>query len=208
MLYYASFSFPACSHICATESILVSGKNVFVWKGYGFKMHIPENALPAGKTECVVHLAVTLPTIKQFDLPDNAIPVSAFYDISAPSGFGPVTVEIQHCVCTSQGAALSFIISTNDMPFEYMKGGELNPENRSYGRVQVEHFSKKRLALVSKKRKSGTEPSPRCYCAQLFYETKEHLQWLLHFTITCDLEVCKTVSPRIFSFFPVHCRYC
>ena len=171
-------------------------------------MHIPENALPAGKTECEVHLAVTLPTIKQFELSDDAIPVSAFYDISAPSGFGPVTVEIEHCVCTSQDAALSFIISTNGMPFEYMKGGDLNPGNRSYGRVQVEHFSRKRLAVVSKKRKSGAEPSPRCYCAQLFYEIKEHLQWLLHFTITCDLEVCKTVSPRVFLFsqYIVHTR--
>ena len=49
-----SLSLTACSHICATKSIHTSGNYDFDWKGYGFKMHVPENALPAGETECVV----------------------------------------------------------------------------------------------------------------------------------------------------------
>ena len=154
-------------------------------------MSVPENALPAGETECVIDITVILPRIKQFDLPDNAIPVSAFYDISAPSGF---EIEIQHCVCTKQDAVLSFVISRDNMPFQYLEGGAF-PVNSSYGRVSVAHFSKPKLGIVSRKRKHDHEPSPRCYCAQLFYGIeKEQLKWLVHFTITCDLDVCKTVS--------------
>ena len=135
-----SLSLIACSHICATKNIHISGNYDFDWKGYGFKMHVPENALPAGEAGCVVDITVILPRIKQFDLPDNAIPVSAFYDISAPSGFGPVEVKIQHCVCTMQDAVLSFVISRDNMPFQYLEGGVF-PVNSSYGRVSVAHFS-------------------------------------------------------------------
>ena len=193
----SSLSLTACSHICATKSIHISGNYDFDWKGYGFKMHVPENALPAGETECVVDTTVILPRIKQFDLPDNAIPVSAFYDISAPSGFGPVEVKIQHCVCTKQDAVLSFVISRDNMPFQYLEGGVF-PVNSSYGRVSVAHFSKPKLGIVSRRRKHDHEPSPRCYCAQLFYGKLS-----LHFTITCDLKVCKTVSIHINSIIHI-----
>ena len=153
-------------------------------------MHVPENALPAGKTECVVDITVMLPRIKQFDLPDNSIPVSAFYDISAPSGFGPVEVKIQHCVCTNQGAALSFVISKDGgMSFQYLEGGVF-PVNNSYGEVSVAHFSKPKFGIVFRKRKHSHES--RCYCSQLFYGKLS-----LYFTITCDLEVCETVSTLI-----------
>ena len=193
----SSLSLTACSHICAKESIHISGNYDFDWKGYGFKMHVPENALPAGKTECVVDITVMLPRIKQFDLPDNSLPVSAFYDISAPSGFGPVEVKIQHCVCTNQDTVLSFVISKDGgMSFQYLEGGVF-PVNRSYGKVSVAHFSKPKLGIVSRKRKHSPEPSPRCYCAQLFYGIEENLKFSLHFTITCDLKVCKTVSTLI-----------
>ena len=189
----SSLSLTACSHICAKESIHISGNYNFDWKGNGFKMCVPETALPAGKTECIVDITVMLPKIKQFDLPDNSLPVSAFYDISAPSGFGPVEVEIQHCVCTNQDAALSFVISEDGMPFQYLEGGVF-PVDSSYGKVSVAHFSKPKLGIVSRKRKRTHKPSPRCYCSQLFYGIEKNLKFSLHFTITCDLDMCKTVS--------------
>ena len=197
--------FTACPNICARTTFHISGDgpHTFDWREYGFKLKVPVNALPAGQTQCDVHITTTLPSICQLNLPDNSIPVSAFYDISTPQTFSlPVTVELQHCAKTSQYASLSFVISKNEMPFEYLEGGEF-PADTSYGRITITHFSKLGAILrrlVSRRAQPtaeplAIEPFARCYCSQTFRERKELLKWTVHFIITCNLEVCKTVSP-------------
>ena len=203
----------ACPNICARTMFRISGNgpHVFDWRKHGFKLQIPENALPAGQTQCDVHITTTLPNIQRLNLPDNSMPVSAFYDISTTQKFSlPVTVEIQHCAKTSQYGLLSFVISRNEMPFKYLDGGEF-PTDSSYGRITIAHFSKigaifKKVsrketnpvstATTSAKRPSEAtvEPCVRSYCSQTFRERKELLKWKVHFIITCNLEVCKTVS--------------
>lgn len=202
-----------CPNICARTMFRISGNgpHTFDWRKHGFKLQIPENALPAGQTQCDVHITTTLPNIQRLDLPDNSIPVSAFYDISTTQKFSlPVTVEIQHCAKTSKYGLLSFVISRNEMPFKYLDGGEF-PTDSSYGRITIAHFSKIGAIFKKVSRKetnpvstattsakhpaeATVEPCVRHYCSQTFRERKELLKWRVHFIITCNLEVCKTVS--------------
>lgn len=219
----------ACPNICARTTFRISGNgpHTFDWRKYGFKLQVPGDALPAGQTQCDVHVAATLPSICQLNLPDNSIPVSAFYDISTSQKFSlPVTVEIQHCAKTSRYASLSFVISRNKMPFECLEGGEFPPDT-SYGRITIARFS--RLGAILQKLVShrettshgettavstttSPEPTPepiavelcaRCYCSQTFRERRESLKWRVHFIITCNLEVCKTVSPYFACILPL-----
>ena len=196
----------------------------FNWSGYGLQLHLPDNALPSDQTPCCIHVATSLPTVEQLDLPANAVPVSAFYDLTGPRQFlHPITIKMEHCSHPSRYAALSFVVSRNENPckFEYLEGGIFSADS-SYGSVSVTHFSafgiitgwfagtpkvllpaesssKPNTGPITPLKQSGAssqEHNTRCYCAQIFYGLgKGMLEWLVHFTITCDLEVCKTVSP-------------
>ena len=214
----------------------------FNWSGYGLQLHLPDNALPSDQTPCCIHVATSLPTAEQLDLPANAVPVSAFYDLTGPRQFlHPIMIKMEHCSHPSRYAALSFVVSRNENPckFEYLEGG-IFPADSSYGSVSVTHFTnfgivailktygwvadtlKMLFSQIEQPEESSSEPSTgpstpleqsgvpnpehhimlcaldpiRCYCAQIFYGLgKGMLEWLVHFTITCDLEVCKAVSP-------------
>ena len=210
------FFYIGSSGICGQTSFLIKGTSAkfFDWKGYGLRLHIPQNALPAGQTKCSVHIEASLVTAKQLDLPDELEVVSAIYNISTSMSMEfthPVTIEIQHCVRKDHDhAALSFIVSKSDSSrtFQTLKGGQF-PTNHSYGCISVTHFSEYMIVLLWRwlRRRllnattdtavgPATHPTtePRSYRAQLFYIHDKRWMWKIDFVIICDLEVCLTVS--------------
>ena len=169
----------------------------FQWKDHGFKLHVPENALPEGTPECSVNIKASLSG--QFELPKGYELVSAVYWVTTPGRFTkPVTIEAQHCATFNRPSQLRFVQSAQKaLPykFEVVDGGSFSL-NSKYGVFSTTHFSGTGIA---KKVRSGEHSCQ--YCAQVYFTVK-HLQdhwYYCHFVVTKDLEMCLTVSMQ---------RYC
>ena len=171
----------------------------FYWKHHGFKLHVPENALPEGISELSVNIKASL--AGQFELPEGYELVSAVYWVATPGKFTkPVTIEVQHCANFSKPNQLHFVCTScaqKSLPykFKFIDGGLFSPCNM-YGVLSTTHFSGTGIA------KEVTPGEHSCqYCAQVYF-TIQHLPdyWYCHFVITKDLEMCLAVSVSPFYF--------
>ena len=159
---------------------------LFERKGYGLRLHVPEDSLPAGTGECRINIRVSLSG--QFQLPEGSDLLSPVFWISAPCEFTkPVTLEIQHCALREDESALSnlsFVFtkySQKDLPytFEQVDGGVFTT-NSTYGSIQLNHFSGVGV--------TGRKGTPRSYCAHLYHTIREK-HWRFYFVIIQDLDV-------------------
>ena len=152
------------------------------------KLHIPQDALPTDLKECQLLIKVGLSG--QFTLPQNTSLVSAVYwlDSEPRCKFSqPLTLEIQHCVKSTQTLSLNVVLarcSQRNLPysFEILEGGEFSSLT-VYGCIQLHHISL--ISLV--KRLILGEDSIR-YRATLYYLRKGVNQREIHFVITRDQE--------------------
>ena len=167
----------------------------FEWGGYGLKFHIPEGSLPVGTAKCMVHVKASLSG--QFQLPEDTDFLSPVFWISAPCKFTkPVTLEIQHCALREHKAVLSHLrfvsakCSQKDLPYRFkqLDGGVFNTHS-SYGSIQLNHFSGVGI--------TGSEETPRLYCARLYHTMKQIYDWRYYLAIMQDLPVFNTVSSFI-----------
>ena len=165
----------------------------FQWKDYGFKLHIPENALPEGVTKYSVNIKASL--AGQFELPEGYELVSAVYWVATSGKFTiPVTIEVQHCANFSDPNQLCFVRTSRaqkSLPYKFkiIDGGSFSLGSK-YGVLSTTHFCG---IGVAKKVKPGEHSCQ--YCAQVYF-TAKHLQdyWYCHFVVTKNLEMCLTVS--------------
>ena len=84
--------------------IIGSEAQVFYWKGFGFKLHVPRNALDPSVSNCTIFVKAFLPN-KNLELPVNSQLISAIYHISMPSPDilrKAVDIEIEHWVIPCQ----------------------------------------------------------------------------------------------------------
>ena len=180
--------------VVSEEELVVRNKAMkFHWKDHGFKLHVPENALPEGLPEMSINIKASL--AGQFKLPEGYELVSAVYWVATPRRFTkPVTIEVQHCANFSKPNQLHFVRTScaqKSLPykFEFVDGGLFIPSNK-YGVLSTTHFSGSGIA------KEVTSGEHSCqYCAQVYF-TVQHLPdyWYCHFVITKDLEMCLAVS--------------
>ena len=81
------------------------------FKGYGFKLHVPEDSLPAEMSEAKLTVKVSLSG--RFQMPPDYELLSAVYWVYCSNKFTkPLTLEIQHCAVLSsdqQCSELSFV---------------------------------------------------------------------------------------------------
>ena len=117
------------------------------FEGYGFKLCVPKNSLPAEVSETQLSVQVSLSG--PFQMPSNCELVSAVYWISSPHKFmKPITVEIQHCAALSsdkQCSQLTFVhtkCTQKELPYIFKQrvGGVFTPHS-SYGSLSLSHFS-------------------------------------------------------------------
>ena len=171
----------------------------FDWVNHGFKLHLPEKALPPEVEECDIHVKVSLSG--QFQFPDGSDVISGIYWIFTPHVFvQPVTVEIQHCVQFSSpedSENLTFVVakcSQENLPYQFstLKGGVFSPHS-SYGSIQLTHFSG--VGVIQRdKHHTRTQKS---YCAKLYYVPKNIAGWDVHFVITLNMELHISVSVNL-----------
>ena len=117
-----------------------------MWEEYGFRMHIPKDALESSGT-CVI--AIRAMVTGKFKFPDNTEPVSAIYGISTSAKFvQPVTMEMQHCVALKREKEchyLSFAVAHHHhqahLPycFRELEGGSFSQDSR-YGTISLSTF--------------------------------------------------------------------
>ena len=170
----------------------------FQWEGYGLRLHVSKDSLPAGMGECIINIRVSLSG--QFQLPEGTGLLSPVFWISAPCKFTkPVTLEIQHCTLTDHEAVLSNLnfVSANcsqkDLPYRFkLVDGGVFTKHSTYGSIKLEHFSGVGVA--------GSEETPRSYCAHVYHTKKMDYEWRFYFVIIPDLEAKNTVN-----FLLMHC---
>ena len=159
---------------------------LFEWKGYGFKLHVPEGSLPAGVSGCRIKIRASLSG--QFQLPKDSDFISPVFWITAPCKFTkPVTLEIQHCAFREHDTTLcnlSFVsakCSQKDLPYRFRQvDGGVFTLHSSYGSIQLSHFSGFGI--------TGGKRTPRSYCAHLYHTKKQTYDWRYYFVITQDLD--------------------
>ena len=115
-------------------------------EGYGFKLCVPENSLPAEVSETQLSVLVSLSG--PFQMPSNCELASAVYWVSSTYKFmKPITVEIQHCAALSSSkcSQLTFVhtkCTQKKLPYIFKEkvGGVFIPHS-SYGSLSLSHFS-------------------------------------------------------------------
>ena len=181
--------------VVGEEELVVKNEGInFQWKGHGFKLHVPKDALPEGIPEYLVNIKASL--AGQFQLPEGYELVSTVYWVATPGSFTkPVTIEIQHCANFKHPNQLRFVCTSctqRSLPykFEFIDGGSFGCK---YGALSTTHFSGNGIV------REVTPGEHSCqYCAQVYFTVK-HLQdyWYCHFVVTKDLEMCLTVSGKM-----------
>ena len=185
----------------------------------GFKLHIPEDALPPEVDECRVHITASLSG--QLKFPEDTELVSGIYWIATPHKFTkPATVEIQHCFSrANHPSSLTYIVAKctqEDLPYHFnvLNGGVFAPFS-PYGSIKLTHFSGVGIASQSHPTlmqrpdhghqvESIVSPE-KSYCARLYYSNSGNHSWEVYFTIMWDLELYVAVSP--FGAPEFHCLH-
>ena len=168
-----------------------SGAQQITWEGFGLKLHIAEDSLPAGIDQCTLTIKASL--AGQYQFPDNSYLVSAIFWLRCEpmcKFTKPVTVEMQHCARSENVADLKLkfvraVCSQKQLPYTFKELDGYFTSNSSYGVVEVNGFSA--LAITQ----GGSEE--REYCSQLFYlgpPSSCHI----HFIVTWNDEAHLTVS--------------
>ena len=183
----------------------------FNWRRFGFKIHLPDHALPPGVNECQLHITASLSG--QFQFPEDTECVSGIYWIACPYTFEKtVTVEIQHCVTKPEylqhPSSLTFIVAKctqEDLPYQFkiLDGGVFSPSSQ-YGTIKLTQFSGVGTAFRPLRRPSlmqrlGLRPrehesDAKSYCARLYYSNSGTNSWEVYFAIMWNLELHISVS--------------
>ena len=132
--------------VAETTFTLTPEQQSFEFTGYGFKLHVPEDSLPAEVSETQLNVRVSLSG--QFQLPTNCELVSAVYWVYSPHKFTKaLVVEIQHCAALSndeQCEQLTFVrtmCTQKELPYTFTEEGGVFSYHSSYGSLSLTHFS-------------------------------------------------------------------
>jgi len=183
------------AEVVGEVKLVVTNKALnFHWKDHGFKLHIPENALPEGVPEYSVNIKASL--AGQFELPEAYELVSAVYWVKTQGKFtNDVAIEVQHCANFSNPNQLCFVCTScaqTSLPYKFkvINGGSFDVHSR-YGVLSTTHFS----GIGIGKEVEPGEHSCK-YCAQVYFTVKnlKDYWYYCHFVVTKDLEICLAVS--------------
>lgn len=156
------------------------------WKGYGLRIHIPEDSLPASSPRIRVVMKASLSG--QYILPAGYELVSGVYWLQCPVELSKcVSLELQHCSDLSK--QLSFVETTctqEQLPytFQHLEGGVFS-KHSSHIRLSLSQFSG--WAVVQKQSDiqqfHDQQPERQIYVAKVYYANPTHNMWQMLFTI-------------------------
>jgi len=172
------------------------GRSSFEWKGYGLRLHVPENSIPASMTECTINIKASLSG--EFQLPEDSDLLSPVFWISVPCQFlKPVTLEIQHCTLREDETFISDLkfvsarCSQKFLPYIFRpvdKG--VFTSHSYYASIELTHFSG--LGIIGRIR------TPQSHCAHIYYSSNGVHKWTFYFIITRNLDIQINVGCSLF----------
>ncbi len=183
------------TEIIGEVEILYQGEAIDLdWKDHGFRLHLPDNALPHGVTNCHIQIKAALSC--DYIIPDDAGEaelVSGIYCISSTHSFTkPVTLHIQHF--SSNTESLYFGINSDHKypyKFELVDDGHFN--DSSYGVISVKSFSifgtfKRRISNYLR-REQREYRYRSCLCYSTATRNRDTLEWSIYFVIIKDSDL-------------------
>lgn len=193
------FFFFAVEENILYEKMLVYRGNItyFKWDTHGFRLHVPEDALPPDIMEILVSVKAALGC--EYILPANTKLVSGVYLISSNHNFTkPVTLEIEHSCLLQQSPN-----SANDLFFGYcskceppfhfqiMKDGVFEAKN-NFGKITLSNFS---IYTILQYLMPCVTPTTSRYCASLHYSKLGFPNsWYIYLVISKDTGLMKQVK--------------
>ena len=182
--------------IAETSLEVTSQADTYQLEGFGAKLHIPYNSLPADCQRCRIEIRVSLSGYYKF--PDDNELVSGIYWIYSPVRFRKyVTLEVQHC--SKHIESLSFVradCTQKQLPYTFQRLERgIFSKNSSYGSIELSHFSGWAIltSFYSYISSFGRSTS-RQYWAQVCYRRIKEGMWDVHFVVTWNVEAHITVS--------------
>lgn len=159
--------------VSGTTAIIISSSSLeWQWEEFGVKLHIMDNTLPSGIDQCLININASLSGHYKFSDSDNLVSAIIWFRCDPPCKLAkPITLELQHCACSSNTSKLSFVkamCNQKDLPYTFKRcSGGYFSENSSFGVVDLYSFSA--LGIIQE----GSEE--RSYLAALRYK-EEHIQ--------------------------------
>ena len=202
-----SFVSDKCKHFT-----LINGKaSVFDLEEYGMTISFQSDCLPPNIKECEISISGDLTT--DIPLPSGSLLVSGVYHITTMPHIDqlnqPVEISMEHCADDIEH--LHFVVAKDNgqRKFEFIEGGTFETDSRTgrkIGRIRVSSFSSWATVLewITVWR-WFTRPIE--YCGRVYYEDSE-LNRTVHFVITKDLQLAKTVRVHILSCTFINSSMC
>ena len=202
---------PPPGYLCGVDVVaetnfeVTSRAHNYEWRGYGVKLHVQQDSLPADCRQCRVEMRASLSG--QYALPVNCELVSGVYWVYCPLKLSKrATLEIQHC--STQREGLSFVraeCTQKQLPYDFQRqeGGEFS-EHSFYGSIELSRFS----GWGIMKRNSGWgvgwlmslfQPDSQQYSGQVFYASEAPSKWQVLFAVRHrgNLDLDDTVSVSV-----------
>ena len=208
---YIIILFPSVDYLRGVEVIAETSFEVtnqpltYKWKGYGVLIHIPQDSLPADRTQCRVEMNASLSG--QYTLPANCELVSGVYWIHCPVKFiKRVVLEIQHS--GRHRGELSFVralCTQQQLPycFQELEGGVFS-EYSSNGSISLSRFSG--WGIVWLKSFFTLQSDTQQYSAQVCYADAALNSFQVLFIIRCrnSLDLEDTVQLLVYVLYYCH----
>ena len=185
--------------VAETSFEVTSQAHTYEWRGYGVKLHVQQDSLPADCPQCRVEMRASLSG--QYTLPANCELVSGVYWVYCPKKLSKrATLEVQHCSTRREG--LSFVraeCTQEQLPYVFRRQeGGVFSEHSSYGSIELSRFSGWGIGWLM----SLFEPDSQQYSGQVFYASEVPSKWQVLFAVRHrgDLDLDDTVSVSVCAY--------
>ena len=194
--------FRGVNMIKQTSFEVTSQAYTYEWRGYGVKLHVQQDSLPAECRQCRVEMTASLSG--QYTLPADCELVSGVYWVYCPVKLSKhATLEIQHC--STQRVGLNFVraeCTQEQLPYMFRRqeGGVFSES--SHGSIELSRFSGWAICCLKSHRTYDSLQSDKqqSYSAHVYYVHKILNNWEVLFAIRCrkGLVLADTVSVGVF----------
>ena len=181
--------------VCGTATVVINHSSLeWQWEKFGLKLHVRDNALPAGIEQC--HININASLSGHYEFPDDHHLVSTifWFQCDPPCTLAKsITVELQHCAISHNVSKLRFVkavCTQEQLPYIFHSVARGSFSEHSYfGSLEMKRFSG--VGIIQ-------EGSPeRKYLSTLLYkEERFHgsgLCFLLYFVVTWNTVTHQTV---------------
>ena len=175
--------------VAKTSFEVTSQAHTYEWRGYGVKLHIQQDSLPADCPQCRVEMRASLSG--QYALPADCELVSGVYWVCCPVKLSKrATLEVQHCSTQIEG--LSFVraeCTQEQLPYMFRRQeGGVFSEHSSHGSIELSRFSgwgigRLQISSIFPLPSFFTSDSQQPYSAEVYYTSDKLNSWKVFFTI-------------------------